>query len=54
MSECDENKYNGTYVGEVLARVRTTRLLAGRSGSDGLRRALEEVAELEGLDEVTE
>ena len=42
-----------TYVGVVLACVRATGLLAGRSGSDGLGRALEEVAELEGLNEVT-
>ena len=41
-----------TYVGVVLACVRAAGLLAGRSGGDGLGRALEEVAEFEGLDEV--
>lgn len=33
--------------------MRTTRLLAGSGSSDGLDGALEEIAELEGLDEVT-
>lgn len=33
--------------------MRTTRLLAGGGSSDSLDGALEEVAELEGLDEVT-
>ena len=40
------------YLGEVLARVRATRLLASGSAGDGLDGALKEVAELEGLDEV--
>ena len=41
-----------TYIGVVLTRVRATRLLAGSGSGDCLRRALEEVAELERLDEV--
>ena len=40
-------------LGEVLARVGAARLLAGRGGGDGLHGALEQVAELEGLNEVT-
>ena len=43
-----------TYVRVVLTRMRATRLLAGGGSGDRLRRALEEVAELEGLDEITE
>ena len=41
------------HVGEVLTRVRTTGLLARSSSGDGLNGALQQVAELEGLDEVT-
>ena len=40
-------------LGEVLAGVCTAGLLAGSGGGDGLHGALEQVAELEGLDEVT-
>ena len=43
-----------TYLGVVLTGVGTTGLLAGGSGGDSLDGALEEVAELEGLNEVTE
>ena len=42
-----------TDLGEVLAGVSTTRLLASGSSRDGLDSALEKVAELEGLHEVT-
>ena len=37
---------------EVLARVRSARLLAGLGGDHGAVRLLEQVLELEGLDEV--
>jgi hypothetical protein len=40
------------YLSEVLAGVRATRLLAGRSGLDRLNGVLQEVAELERLNEV--
>ena len=42
-----------TNLREVLASVRTTRLLTSGGGSNGLDGALENVAELEGLNEVT-
>ena len=49
-----EGREDTAYLGEVLTRVGATGLLAGGSAGDGLYGALEEVAELEGLDEVTE
>ena len=47
-----EEREDTAYLGEVLTRVGATGLLAGGSAGDGLYGALEEVAELEGLNEV--
>ena len=54
MSESDKDKDGETYVGEVLARVRTTRLLAGGGGDNCLHCVGEQVAELESLDQVAD
>ena len=42
------------YLRVILTSVRATGLLAGEGGGDGLDGALLQVAELKGLDEVTE
>ena len=44
---------SATYLGVVLTGVGTTGLLAGSGSGDGLNGTLENVAELEGLNEVT-
>ena len=44
---------SSSHIGEVLAGVRATGLLAGGSGSDRLDGVLEDVAEFEGLNEIT-
>ena len=44
---------SSSHLGVVLAGVRATGLLAGGSGSDRLDGVLEDVAEFEGLNEIT-
>lgn len=44
---------NKAYFREIFTSMSTTGLLAGGGSSDGLDGALEEVAELKSLDEVT-
>ena len=47
-------KNKETNIGEVLTGMSTTRLLAGSGSGDGLDGALEEVAELQSFNQVTD